>query len=658
MQGVALAFVACCLVNFLDVLGVQGTNPVLVPYGRSLGATLEEIASFNTTRFAFGMVSMIWMARLADKRGTKFVLLISILGSTLAYLLQGISWHWSQCPIVEVHVDPHGSLSVPSGPLPTSWRGCEELAQDGGSGTWLVRDGEIQPGTWQGSLQCEVECGARDGVLTMQLGRALAGFFGGSMPVLRSWITQVSVHDSGLLKRRLVIMQSAALVAPFTVAPVAGALALLGLHLPWLVAAGLSVLALLYTILCFQNGSKLGYGQQAPAEGKHMESETASTPKPILDPRLHLFAFIYLVMIGGVSGLNLLLPVTLEQPSFRLLDPASVSRSRANVASAGGIVLMPFGIVSLLTSTVLYLLVSSRIGDRNTVRVAICLGPLSLALTATVVTRIWQLATTLCLLGLAVGFFMPAISPLMATYVARSHPAKMAQATALPLMGMQLGFMLGPQLMANIIKHWSLRTAWLTAAGLFTVGLVLMAEVMFRATAPPSVTAAALTRRQSTLAVETKAEPVDKFIELVCADVREMFEPEGPQSRHLPVWNGIAQGAMRRSLREALPSLRPWDEATDGAGHIQDVAAWLLQVGTEVERLEFRELFPSVCTGVDWNLGIGALDVTPALTFDMELQRENSKHSLHSKSSKASALALGTLPSPDLRGEVDCCSSV
>merc|ERR1712100_786813 len=123
--------------------------------------------------------------------------------------------------------------------------------------------------------------------------------------------------------------------------------------------------------------------------------------------------------------MNLLLPVTLEQPSFGLLDPASASRSRANVASAGGIVLMPFGIISLLTSTVLYLLVSSRIGDRNTVRIAFCLGPLSLALTATVVTRIWQLATTLCLLGFAVGFFMPAVSPLIAAYVARNHPAKM-----------------------------------------------------------------------------------------------------------------------------------------------------------------------------------------------------------------------------------------
>jgi hypothetical protein len=440
------------------------------------------------------------------------------------------------------------------------------------------------------------------------------------------------------MKRRIVILQSAALTAPFTVAPVAGALALMGLYLPWLVSSGISLLVLCFTVAFFRNPSQLRDAQEdnAPKQATAEATQAEATRSPIADPVLHLIAFIYTVLMLAVSSLNLLLPVTLEQPSFGLMDPASESRSRSNVASAAGIVGIPLGLLSLLTSTVLFLLVSSRIGDQNTVRLAGCIGPLATAVGA-LVSRVWQLSVALGVLGVGVGFFVPAIAPLLSSYVARSHRSKMAQATAIPLLGLQLGLMLGPQIIANIIDHWGLRTAWFCTAATFTLALVLMSEGAFRAAAPPAKPAATLSRRQSTLAQETRAQPVDKFVELVCADLRGALLPESPECKNLPVWNGLAQGAMRRALHEALPSMRAWDDSTDGSEHLQDVAAWLLGAGTQAERQEFADMFPAVCCSEDWNLCLNTMgaDLAPSVAFNFELQRENSKHSVHSKGSKA-----------------------
>ena len=44
-----LAFVACCLCNFVDMMGISMCGPVLVPYGKTkLGATLGQIGVFQT----------------------------------------------------------------------------------------------------------------------------------------------------------------------------------------------------------------------------------------------------------------------------------------------------------------------------------------------------------------------------------------------------------------------------------------------------------------------------------------------------------------------------------------------------------------------------------------------------------------------------------
>merc|ERR1712110_1216212 len=110
--------------------------PVLVPYGRWMGADLETIALFSTVRGLMSMVSNMWMPRLRDRKGRKLVILISIIGSGVAYGAQGFAGF---CP----------------------------------------------------------SAGAAIGVF--MLGRALSGFFGGTMPVVRAYVAEMSMPDMALL---------------------------------------------------------------------------------------------------------------------------------------------------------------------------------------------------------------------------------------------------------------------------------------------------------------------------------------------------------------------------------------------------------------------------------------------------------------------------
>jgi hypothetical protein len=212
-------------------------------------------------------------------------------------------------------------MTVDAGHNFTKWRECEELAQTGGRGIWAVDQGDIEPGTWEGSLFCEAECGMRAGVIAMQVGRAIAGFFGGTRPVLRSWLLHVSAQNPDNMKKRLVMMQSSSMVAPVTLAPVAGALALLGLHLPWLVSSGFAIALLLYTMVFFKDSTHFVAAQANPSEQPASSEQHGDAPKrPIADPVLHAFCAIYITFIIGVSGLQLLTPLTLEQHSFGLID--------------------------------------------------------------------------------------------------------------------------------------------------------------------------------------------------------------------------------------------------------------------------------------------------------------------------------------------------
>lgn len=85
------AFLACILVMFSDILGTFFVEPVSVQYGLSLGVSLDVVAAFSTVRYSCNLMAMFWMPACADRFGKRPLLLISLLGSALGYMLQGLA---------------------------------------------------------------------------------------------------------------------------------------------------------------------------------------------------------------------------------------------------------------------------------------------------------------------------------------------------------------------------------------------------------------------------------------------------------------------------------------------------------------------------------------------------------------------------------------
>ena len=87
--------------------------------------------------------------------------------------------------------------------------------------------------------------------------RAFSGFFGGTQPVLRSFVTQLSLPDVATLKVRLTVLFAFAQAGNFALSPIAGVLSNFGLHLPWLVTAATASLVLLFSLVFFKNADEV-----------------------------------------------------------------------------------------------------------------------------------------------------------------------------------------------------------------------------------------------------------------------------------------------------------------------------------------------------------------------------------------------------------------
>ena len=98
-----ISFVGCLLVSLTDTMGLFFTAPVMVPYGQQLNATSSEIGGFATVFYIFGMFSLFWMPLLADAKGARIVMIVSVLGTALSYALQGNSHHF-------MPMDPKGGV--------------------------------------------------------------------------------------------------------------------------------------------------------------------------------------------------------------------------------------------------------------------------------------------------------------------------------------------------------------------------------------------------------------------------------------------------------------------------------------------------------------------------------------------------------------------
>ena len=85
-------------------------------------------------------------------------------------------------------------------------------------------------------------------------------------------------------------------------------------------------------------------------------------------------------------------------------------------------------------------------------------------------SEFWHLLVYHGLSGMFVGLMVPAITPTLTSYNLVVHPTKKSQASAFPMLGMQIGQICGPLLFGFLLGEGQDRTVmniiWLSVGGL------------------------------------------------------------------------------------------------------------------------------------------------------------------------------------------------
>eukprot|EP00439_Symbiodinium_sp_Y106_P050685 s5219_g6.t1 len=540
-----VSFICCVLVSLTDTMGVFFTAPVMVPYGQQINASTAEIGAFSTVFYIFGIFSLAWMPWLADTKGIRIAMVLSVLGTAISYAVQGSAHHFM--------------------PL-----------------------------------------GAKAGVWTMMAGRAISGFFSGSTPMIRSHIADISYPDMAVLKFRSIIMWASVQAGNFALAPIAGLVSRFGLHLPWYVSAGVSFVVLLFVALFFKDAEEI-FGSQDSSNGADEESgdaeksvmvqksksntSTTGSKSTYKDPILWLVMVAHAFLFLTASALLLVLPFLLEYPAFGQIDVSSVEQSRENVAAATSLVMVPHGVLNLAFSTVGFLFISSKIGDRACLRIGSLGGAVMFCLYGFGASEFWHLLVYHGLSGMFVGLMVPAITPTLTSYNLVVHPTKKSQASAFPMLGMQIGQICGPLLFGFLLGEGQDRTVmniiWLSVGLMWLVGYILL-DISFEVIRRhPAMRAARKSQDVSAEQIQSMltedAKDYDAFVQDMCDLVRGMLTPGHEEFRGMELWSGVAQRFVERVFRNSVPRFR-----TDPEGHLEDVAAWVARVGTEQD---FRVIF-------------------------------------------------------------------
>ena len=199
----AMAFATCLFTVFVDIMGQQFLAPVLVPYAEYLEASLDETGLLLTAEFCALLASQFVMSWLADTRGRRLVVCISMAGSAVAYLVQGLA-----------------PLGCGTGKL--YWNAPNDPAAASAA----------DPAT------CE------RGWEVLLVGKILAGTFGGTFATVLAYVAELSMPDMELLKRRQTHVFSVRTVVPIALGGIGGAIATFGLFIPFLVSSATALCGL------------------------------------------------------------------------------------------------------------------------------------------------------------------------------------------------------------------------------------------------------------------------------------------------------------------------------------------------------------------------------------------------------------------------------
>lgn len=557
-----MAYATALFVNLVDNMGPQFTVPVLIPYGQYIGADLNMIALFGTVRGLAAVVSSIWMPRLSDRVGRKWVAFLSVAGCSLGYFIQGLACNF--------------------------------------------RDAEADQQTLLPSM-------------VFMLGRFIAGFFCGMMPVLQAYITELSRPDMQLLTQRMVVTQVTAQVAGIALMPISGALATFGLQLPFFVCAGSGVCCMFFIIVFFKEAWQIK-GQPPPQPSpppapepadavpdakdapllESPEVESASfrlrearevNRSPWCDLVIWLMFFAYLTRIVLVVGGSVfLMPLMFKQPSFGIEGLPDQEAFQGNIAKAVGLAGVPLGLLQAVTAIFLFVPVTNRVGERPVIAVCGAIVALLFPLYGFWADRIWKVAVLNAVQGLCFGFMSPALGPMGARYSNALFPKQMAMAQGIPIAGLQLSTAFSQNMMALVVGDGDsaddLTKGWCLLA-VFCVAFVVIFYVTHRVVELRSLKPK-LTVDMEKVVLQTGGQDVEEFIERLGENLKESL-----RKRRAELWNGEVQFLCEKRVAAAIPQIRAWNDDTQGREHLEDLGN--LIAGYPERAARFQSNFPDAC---------------------------------------------------------------
>lgn len=519
MDSKTLAYATAVLVNFVDQMGSSFLIPVIIPFGRVIGATDQEIAFFATIRGFFMLFSNVWLSMLSDCTSRRVAVLISISGSTVAYILQGAA--------------------------------------------------------------AEVE----EGVFLFTVGRGVAGFFAGTSPVLRAFVSDLYADNPKEMIQKMTVLQVASQGAGLAMAPIAGSVALLNLRLPFDIAAGAGVLGLIWAFFFFPKATDEKTAK--PTQQGEATKEASSAPKegsPYMDYVVMLMGFSFTTIAVMFSGVMFLLPTMLYEERFGI-GGATPELKGGEVSRINGLLSLPNGLANLFVAIFVFAPLTNRIGTTRALLIAGVLASCVFPLYGQT-SSIAQLAGLQVGLGLCFGIIFPSVGPLMARYSQVFFPQHKAQAQAVPMMGMSIGMMVGQNWASFLLSRLDYGTTYFVYGGNMLVSTLVMALVSFIITSKVQAeTREDLSEEQRVIFAAEKGDDPEVFANKANGMVQDYL------SQHMTeLWNAPVQGLVLRRLLNSVPELAEWDEEKHGRAYMEDLYHAMEEYPDELQI--HAELFP------------------------------------------------------------------
>jgi len=418
----------------------------------------------------------------------------------------------------------------------------------------------------------------------MFTGKLIAGLFGGTFPIILTYITDISMPDLKLLKTRITQAVATLMAAPVALQPLGGAIATFGLYLPLLVSAGIALVGLILTQCYMVEVFKPEVStEEGDALKKSDEKEDASKePRPSVwrDPPLLTLGASFFFVAFFIVGQQIQPPLLLEKSSFGL-EEDSETKTQERIALVAGLVAIPTSLVTAFVMTVGYLSLSKR-GVRDSTCVLV--GGLVAAGTFFVVpmtTSVWQLCVVNAVQGAGCGMFMGAVQAMPSKYLAICWPKDIASGRGVYNLLMTVGTMVAGIPLTVLFEAYGI------GASYYCTGFAMLVSTIFGVSFSRQIHSKLDPNTPDTPssrhALEKGAVDVEEFKAMLSKRLIDTLE-----KRNYHLWNGRAQKCIIDILDSAYPILRPWDDADSGRAHLEDVANLYHSLGKmdELHRME------------------------------------------------------------------------